>query len=565
MAINMARRKAVMERSIKLGHCVCNPKKPCPCDIFKEYNVCTCAGERMPVKTGNILLTRYVRKAGCASKIGQADLKRILSHLPDVDNPNVLLGAPAGDDAGIYQIDQRYNLVQTVDVFSPNVNDPYLFGQIAAANSVSDVYAMGGTPISALSIIGFPIEDLDGSIMEEMLCGGLDKMKEARCAVIGGHSINDEEIKMGFAVTGLIDTKNIKKRDAAQVGDVLVLTKPLGTGMVSFATQIGRINEECLGEAGRYMATLNKDAAELMIQHGAHACTDVTGFALMGHLVEMLRGSNVSAEIDMTRIPVFAAVEACIANDILPGAIESNMEYAMAWARIDDTSNEKNIPILYDPQTSGGLLVALPEEHARKYLDEMHQRGHTSTSIIGKIIPVENKHKSEVIIVNSSLENFIGDKRIVSIKSKMEAESEMAQEREPDAQKQGSEALSCCAEADEPCCASPPVIETVSTPDTYVGGDSKSASKLEFKKLFGDFMKEVNKEGLLDKRIKKLMAIALSISEHCEPCLRLHLKSALEMGYSKAEIDEAAYMAISFCGAPAMMFYNEICKELGLS
>ena len=154
MAIDIKRRKAVMSRSIKLGHCVCNPKLPCPCPNFKEHNVCSCAGERMPVKQGAVALTRHVKKAGCASKIGQADLLKILSDLPPITDPNVLVGASAGDDAGIYKIDDRYTLVQTVAVFAPSVDDPYLFGQISAANSLSDVYAMGGTPLTALSVVG---------------------------------------------------------------------------------------------------------------------------------------------------------------------------------------------------------------------------------------------------------------------------------------------------------------------------------------------------------------------------------------------------------------------------
>ncbi len=205
MAIDLERRRAVMERSRKLGHCICNPKHPCPCPPLIEQNVCPCAGERISVKTGRAALTQYVRKAGCASKIGQADLQQLLSGLPLPTDPNVLLGAAAGDDAGVYRLDERTALVQTVDVFTPCVNDARLFGRIAAANSVSDVYAMGGRPITALSIVGFPIETLDGGILREMLLGGMETLEEANCALIGGHSINDEEIKCGFAVTGVID------------------------------------------------------------------------------------------------------------------------------------------------------------------------------------------------------------------------------------------------------------------------------------------------------------------------------------------------------------------------
>ena len=195
--INLTRRKAVMGRSIKLGHCVCNPKKPCPCDTFKNYNVCTCAGEKLPIKKDRIALTQHVRNAACTSKVGQADLKRILGKLPPITDPNVLVGTAAGDDAGVYRIDDKYNLVQTVDVFTPCVDDPYLFGQITAANSLSDIYAMGGKPLTALSIIGFPIDELDSEIMEAILLGGMEKLQEANCSLIGGHSIDNEEIMCG--------------------------------------------------------------------------------------------------------------------------------------------------------------------------------------------------------------------------------------------------------------------------------------------------------------------------------------------------------------------------------
>jgi len=220
MAINIERRKKVMARSMKLGHCICNPAKGCPCDTLKELNVCPCAGEKLPTKSGPVALTQHVRKAGCASKIPQADLLQILKKLPPVTDPNILVGAAAGDDAGVYRIDDAHTLVQTVDVFTPCVDDPHLFGRIAAANSVSDVYAMGGRPITALSIVGFPIDELDGQLMEAMLRGGMETLEEAGCSLIGGHSINDEEIKCGFAITGLIDAARTLRRDAARAGDV---------------------------------------------------------------------------------------------------------------------------------------------------------------------------------------------------------------------------------------------------------------------------------------------------------------------------------------------------------
>jgi selenium donor protein len=392
-----------MTRSIKLGHCVCDPKKPCPCDLFRTQNICQCAGERMLSRSGEIALTHHVHKAGCASKIGQADLLRILGKLPPVTDPNVLIGVAAGDDAGVYRLNDEMALVQTVDVFTPCVDSPYVFGQIAAANSVSDIYAMGGRPITALSIIGFPVDDLDGSIMEQMLQGAMAKLAEAECSLIGGHSINDAEIKMGFAVTGWMAPHAAVRRDAALPGDVLVLTKPLGTGMVSFAAQLGRATPEALDEAAKWMTQLNRDAAELMMKYGAHACTDVTGFGLAGHLVEMVRRSGVNAEIDLSQLPILSFARVCLENEILSGAVDRNQEYAMAWVEVRDESNAKNIPLIYDPQTSGGLLISLPPDHAKDFVRELKRRG-SPASIFGRITEKDaDRPEGRVVVVNSSL------------------------------------------------------------------------------------------------------------------------------------------------------------------
>lgn len=402
-----SRRASVMARSVKLGHCVCDARQPCPCDTFRAHNVCQCAGERMPVRKGRVALTAHVRRAGCASKIGQADLFAVLRNLPPVEDPNVLVGMAAGDDAGVYRIDGRNALVQTVDVFTPCVDDPYLFGQIAAANSVSDVYAMGGKPLTALSVIGFPIEELDGAIMRLMLEGAMAKLREAGCSLIGGHSINDEEIKLGFAVTGIMPADKAVRRDCAVEGDLLVLTKPIGTGMVSFGAQIGRVTRRCLAEVGAWMATLNRDAGELMVKHRANAGTDITGFGLAGHLVEMVRGSGVSAELDLSQLPVFGVVPACLENDILSGAIERNASYAMGWVHAEDP-DAKSLSVLYDPQTSGGLLVALPPARARRFVAEMRARGHKATSVIGRIVRKGARGEGRVVVVKSELANLVG-------------------------------------------------------------------------------------------------------------------------------------------------------------
>ncbi len=402
--IDVQRRKAVMSRSVRLGHCVCNTRQACPCETFRLHNVCPCAGEKMPRTEGPTALTRHVRKAGCASKIGQSDLLKILGRLPPLTNPEVLLGTAAGDDAGVYRLSATLALVQTVDVFTPCVDDPRLFGQIAAANSVSDVYAMGGTPLSALSVVGFPIDTLDGDVLAELLLGGREKLDEANCALIGGHSWQDEEIKLGFAITGLIHPEQVVRRGAARAGDALVLTKPLGSGMISFAAQLGAATAEALDDAGRVMATLNRDAAGALTKYEAHAATDITGFGLAGHLVEMLRSSGCSCRIQLPRLPVFRAVPECLARGILSGAIERNEAYAMGWVRAAAPEGEPLLPVLYDPQTSGGLLISLPPEKARDLCSELQARGHQETRIIGEVIPRRADAESRIVVEGGSLD-----------------------------------------------------------------------------------------------------------------------------------------------------------------
>lgn len=401
------KRKTIMNRSIALGHCVCDPRKPCPCPEFKEFNVCQCAGENMPTKPiGEIKLTEYVRGAGCASKIGKKDLTQILSGLPEVDDPRVLVGSAAGDDAGVIQISENDEnvLITTVDVFSPSVDDPYTFGQIAAANSVSDIYAMGGTPLTALSIIGFPIHDLPGEVMHDILRGGIDKMKEAGISVVGGHSINDGEIKCGFSVIGTCKKDSFIRNSGAKEGDVMILTKPLGVGIVAFASQIGRTTPEAAKEIANSMASLNLNAAKLMKKYNTHAVTDVTGFSLLGHLSEIVKNSKIAVEIDFDKIPLFTDVAKLAREEVLPGAVERNREALPE--NIMDFSNltlaQENI--LFSPETSGGLLLFLPKEDAENYICEIRNSGNNIASIIGEVTGINEDGKISVKTSNS--ENF---------------------------------------------------------------------------------------------------------------------------------------------------------------
>jgi selenide,water dikinase len=379
------KRKRIMGRSIRLGHCICNPKEPCPCDLFKQKNVCLCSGEREEDAPDDVALTTLVENAGCASKIGQEDLKRALSGLPRMFDPRVLVSSDTCDDAGVYRLTPRTALVQSVDVFTPVVDDPYAFGEIAAANSVSDIYAMGGRPLTALSIIAFPIERLSPRIMNRMLQGGIDKLREAGVALLGGHSIKDREIKLGFAVTGVVDPRRMTVNSKARPGDVLVLTKPLGTGTLSFARQIGRAPADGLAQAERSMRELNRAAAEVMTAFGVTTATDITGFGLAGHLGEIAAQSGVEVEVYGAAIPVFGGVMDLIRDGVVSGAVERNREYASRFVRRRKGAGEDLETLLYDPQTSGGLLIAVRKPRAAALLAALRDKGVPSAAVIGRV------------------------------------------------------------------------------------------------------------------------------------------------------------------------------------
>jgi len=395
VTVDLEKRKRIMKRSIELGHCICNPKQACPCDLFKEKNVCLCAGERLEDSLEKVELTKFVESTGCASKINQNDLKKVLAGLPEVSDPRVLVSANTCDDAGVYKLNDEIGLVQSVDVFTPSVDDPYIFGQIAAANSLSDIYAMGGKPLTALSIIGFPIETLSHKVMTQILQGGIDKMKEAGVVVIGGHSIKDEEIKFGFAVTGEVNPSKIITNDKAKPGDVLVLTKPLGTGILGFAGQLGKASSSAIKATSDSMAELNKVPSEIMAGMGVTTATDVTGFGLMGHLIEIVIQSGVTAEVFADQVPIFDEVLDCIQKGMISGAIERNREYASQYVSVAKEINEELENVFYDPQTSGGLLIAIKEEDAEALVTRLKDRGIEHATIIGKIV---SKSKGKIIL-----------------------------------------------------------------------------------------------------------------------------------------------------------------------
>jgi selenide,water dikinase len=539
--VDLAKRKRVMARSMQLGHCICDPKKPCPCDVFQEHGVCPCAGERLPPAPGPVRLTQLVDNPGCASKIDEATLTRVLGGLPSLEDPRVLIGMPAGDDAGVYRIDENVTLVQTVDVFSPSVDDPYVFGQIAAANSLSDVYAMGGRPITALSIIGFPVRSVPEEAMREILRGGIDKMSEAGVPVIGGHSINDKEIKAGFAVTGLVDPAKIVSNAGAKPGDLLLLTKPLGTGVLAFAAQIGRAPEGAMEAAARSMAQLNRQAGERMVEFGVRAGTDITGFGLMGHLSRLAAASGVDLEIVWDDLPLLPGVLRCAAEGIFSGAVERNRESSEAAAVAGEGVSPLMLDLCFDPQTSGGLLMAVRPKVAEALLTRLHEDGMTDAAIIGRVtaqgtgrVVVRTEGRRQLPTVAQDRRD--ADPTRSGVGSAASATNACCEPEEAGTMGDCENERSCCGGAES--------------------GTFGQAVVGEAQQKFLDFLHVANAAGALDARTKRAIAIALSVLSKCEPCVKSHVKKAREEGFTQEEIDEAAWIAIAFGGSPTMMFYN---------
>jgi selenide,water dikinase len=336
----------------------------------------------------HVKLTAMAKAAGCAAKLNPATLDAILRKLPRQTDPNVLVGFDTNDDAGIYLLAEGLALVQTVDFFTPIVDDPYLFGQIAAANALSDVYAMGGRPISALSIVGFP-EKGDPAILEQIICGGIAKMNEAKCSVIGGHSIRNEDMLFGYAVTGVIDPHRVWRNVGARAGDALLFTKPLGTGVITTALKKDRATPESLAAAVSAMTRLNRSAAAALQEideksaavRVIHAVTDVTGFSLLGHAREMALGDpahgvdSVSFEIDHAAFDYFPGALEAAREGHLSGGLKNNRAFIGDCAAFDAGVSPEHQDLLFDPQTSGGLLVAIAPEAVAAALAALGRHG----------------------------------------------------------------------------------------------------------------------------------------------------------------------------------------------
>jgi selenide,water dikinase len=337
-----------------------------------------------------VKLTATVKAAGCAAKLSPSVLDAVLRRLPRQTDENVLVGFETSDDAGVYRLSPGIALVQTVDFFTPIVDDPFSFGQIAAANALSDVYAMGGRPISALSIVAFP-ESGDLETLDQILRGGLAKMTEAGCTVIGGHSIRDDDMKFGYAVTGLIDPARVWRNVGAQPGDALLLTKPLGAGVISTGLKQGRIPEDAISAATSSMARLNRDASEAVAEieertpGSVHAVTDVTGFALLGHAREMAVGSGVSLAIDHAEIEYLPGAVAAARAGFYSGGLKNNRQFIGDCVAFQPSVPEEFRNLLFDPQTSGGLLIALDPPQADALLAALAARK-VSARRIGRVL-----------------------------------------------------------------------------------------------------------------------------------------------------------------------------------
>lgn len=339
-----------------------------------------------PVTGGALRLTEYSHALGCACKIRPQLLEKILGSLPKVQDPNLIVGTETSDDAAVYRVERNLAIVQTVDVIPPIVDDPYAYGAIAAANALSDIYAMGARPLFALSLVCFPDRSIPMEVLSEILKGASDKAREAGIYIVGGHSIEDPEPKFGLTVTGTCHPDKVIRNRGAQPGDVLVLTKPLGTGILTTAMKRGYASEASAAAAVEVMTRLNGSVSELFGGYTIHACTDVTGFGLAGHLKEMIAGSATDAEVGFRKIPLLPEAFAYAEAGMVPGGSLNNLVFASDMMVWDVSIGETEKKVFADAQTSGGLLIALPEREADAFILAVRQRGNMEAAVIGRVV-----------------------------------------------------------------------------------------------------------------------------------------------------------------------------------
>jgi selenide,water dikinase len=299
---------------------------------------------------------------------------------------NVIIGLDRADDAGVYRISDDLALIQTVDFFTPVVDDPYWFGQIAAANALSDVYAMGGTPKTAMNLVAFPVNQMDLTILRQIIQGGIDKLKEAEVVLIGGHSVQDKELKYGLSVTGFIHPSRVLAKRNLRPGNRLVLTKPLGTGIVNTAIKANMAPAKLIDKVTRLMAVLNRNAAGIMTDFDISACTDVTGFGLLGHLAEMVCGSGMSIQVDSGQVPVIAEALEFASMGLIPAGAHKNREFRKEMITFGETVPRALQDVLFDPQTSGGLLISVSGNQATALVAALKDAGAGDAAQIGEII-----------------------------------------------------------------------------------------------------------------------------------------------------------------------------------
>lgn len=339
-----------------------------------------------------VKLTEFSKSAGCAAKIGPGVLAEVVGRLPSAVDENLIVGVETADDAAVYRVSDEVALIQTVDFFPPMVDDPYTFGQIAAANALSDVYAMGGEPRLALNVVAFP-NCLGAEVLGEILAGGASKVQEAGAVLAGGHSINDEEPKYGLCVSGFVHPDRIWKNGGAQAGDVLLLTKPLGVGLINTAVKAGMASAEAEKKAVESMSCLNKMAMEVLREVEIHSCTDVTGFGLTGHALETARASKASLVIETKKLEVLPDALFYASMGLVPEGTYRNKEFNKKDVRIEEQVDEALEDLVFDPQTSGGLLVSLPGRDAEMVLRKLEQAGYPlKAGIVGFVTDLQDKY-----------------------------------------------------------------------------------------------------------------------------------------------------------------------------
>ncbi len=316
--------------------------------------------------------------------------------LPVISHPKLLVGIETADDAGVYKLSPEVALVQTLDFLTPIVDDPYHFGRIAAANALSDVYAMGGTPLTAMNIVCFPVNDMPNEVLKETLRGGLEKLHESGAILVGGHSVDDKEFKYGLAVTGLIHPDKILTNDGAQAGDKIILTKPLGTGIIATAIKGKQASKKALDTMIKVASTLNSKASQIMLKYKAHACTDVTGFGLGGHLLEMARASNAEIAIHAERIPIMPQAKEYALTGLIPAGSHATKRFCENMTEINPRVETVLIDLIFDPQTSGGLVISVVPDQTDACLRELKDEGVQSAAIIGEVVGPHPKGKLRI-------------------------------------------------------------------------------------------------------------------------------------------------------------------------